>query len=186
MRIALGRLKALVREALAPSESVRVRQEPADLERTRELRARWPDLPGIVVARFDGPVGLYRVVDDQEWAEITRTGRIVGGRFAVKAERAVGASWGTNLDQVIAFGLQWKRAGRLRGQLRVLRIDGYDRQFGHLEPGVSDEELSTQGARMAVKACSTGLGCSVADVTLADVDRAWELGDDGRLTPFEP
>lgn len=181
MMITLGELRVLIREELSRSESVRVRQDPDDLKRNIALRARYGGLEGLVVARFDGPIGLYRVIDEKEHEDIMRTGMITGGKFAVGAEREVGASWGSNLDQVIAFGLQWKRNGRLKGQLRVLKINGYDRQFAHIAPGLDGEHELPSDARMAISACSTGLGCSVADVSVDDVVRSWMLDDAGKL-----
>ena len=139
----------------------------------------------MVVARFDGPIGLYRVIDEKEHEDIVRTRMITGGKFAVGAEREIGASWGSNLDQVIAFGLQWKQNGRLKGQLRVLKIDGYDRQFAHIAPGLDVDVPLQPGARMAINACSTGLGCSVADVSIDDVTRSWLLDDTGKLIDTE-
>lgn len=146
-----------------------------DDEATEKARDKHKTFPGITVARFAEPIYLYRVVDKNEWHDVAASGKVVGGSFAVKAERESGASWATNVDDVVSFGLKWQKLGRLKPPLRVLKIDGFDKVFSHLDPEIYDNKMSR-------KKCNTGLGCSVRDVSVVDLERVWIVGDDGSLT----
>ena len=170
MKITILKLKKIIKESFnADAVMVDINEEE-----TEAVRARWNSFEGITVAKFVSAIGLYRVIDEFEYNEIMRTGKVTGGNYAVKAERSAGASWGNNIDDVIKFGLMGKKNGRLVGQLRVLKIDGFDRNFLHLDPEIMN-------GMMSKAKCSIGLGCSVKDVGVEDLDEVWILRDDGNL-----
>lgn len=181
LKITVGELRSLIREAVGTGHSVRIRQDASDVELHKKLRAKHPGLEGLGVARFDSTIPLYRVIDEKEWEDINLTGRITGGRFSAPAERAVGASWASNIDEVIKFGLMWKKNGRLKGTLRILKIDGVEMQFAHVAPGFDVEKPLRGVVKIPASTCSIGMGCSVANVGLADVETAWTLDDDGKI-----
>jgi hypothetical protein len=153
-----------------------------DVPATLATRKRYSAFPGIVIATFDQSFPLYRVFDGEELKRILTTGKITGGQYAVKPEREHGASWGYNITDVINGGnrLRGKRLGK---DIYLAKLDAFDKRFAHLDPEIQfDPEGPTeQEAVMQKDRCYWGLGCSVIDVALDDVD-IFEVAESGQLT----
>lgn len=154
--------------------SVRV---TVDEEGTEAARHRFKSFPGLTVAEFKSSAPLYRIVDHYELVQVIHSGRIKGGRYAVKAERTFGASWGSNLSEILSWGIRQKESGRLDGQLYLFKIDAIGRKFAHLDPQVKD-------GMMDLSKCNVGLGCSLIGIDVYDVDAFYKVGDDERIHPM--
>lgn len=150
----------------ASSVSVRV-----DIPATIAAKKRWPMFEGLLVGTFESQIALYRIFDGEELNRILASGKITGGNYAVKAERSLGASWAHDISAVIRFGNS-ARGKRLGKELYLAKIDGADHQFLHLGPeGVSlDLQAEEQIVKIPKQTCNLGLGCSVADISVHDVD----------------
>jgi len=135
------------------------------VEDTRKARARWPALDELVVAEFMGTIPLYRIFDENELQHILRSGKITGGNYSVPAERSFGASWGSNVTQVIEWGNRL-RGKRLGSNLYLAKIDGYGHRFLHLSPEIKFDIDNPEPQKSIVDSSrfNVGLGCSVADV----------------------
>jgi len=143
-----------------------------DVPATLKAREKYPLFTEMFVARFDSSLTMYRIFDENELQHILSTGRITGGQYAVKAEREHGASWGSNITKVITWG-NGQRGGRLGNQLYLAKLDAMDFQFAHL--GIDGVTVDPNGPAeqplvMDVEKCSTGLGCSIVNVGVGDVD----------------
>jgi len=174
-----------------------VRISPRDAKNTLSYRQHY-GLP-VGVGKFDFWTTLYRVVDEREMALILKSQRVTGGHWAVPAERHWGASWGANLDEVVKFGLGWGERGaarqRLKGELFVLEIDGNGKEFLHVDPvrmmGLKEDPWKQELADdlvidTDVSFCSTGLGCSVKDVALRDIETVYHLDRDTKVLKRVP
>lgn len=152
-----------------------------DVPETMRARQRFSMFPDITVAEFDSSVALYRVFDGEELARILKGGKITGGQYAAKPERAYGASWGHNITAIIRMGNQL-RGKRLGEQIYLAKIDSIGLTFAHLDPGI-EFDLSgppKQPASFNPSVCNPGLGCSImADA--GDVDDWYEVRPDGQL-----
>lgn len=148
-----------------------------DEEGTQVARHRFKSFPDLTVAVFDSSAPLYRIIDHYELVQIIHSGRITGGRYAVKAERTFGASWGSNLSNILSWGVRQKEQGRLQGRLYLLKIDAIGRKFAHLDPQIKN-------GVMDLSKCNTGLGCSLIGIDIYDVDAFYEVGDDESIHPM--
>lgn len=142
-----------------------------DRDETLKARQRFPGFNEGIVGTFESAINLYRIFDGEEVARIVRTGRITGGTYSVKAERAYGASWGANITEVIQWGMG-QRGKRLGEDLFLAKLDGFDRKFYHLGPKVDfdPEGAEQQEARVDSGICNTGNACTMIDVSANDVD----------------
>jgi hypothetical protein len=142
-----------------------------DVPATLEARARYASFPNSVIAEFDGSISLYRVFDGEELSRIVHSGKITGGTYAVKAERAHGASWGEHITQVIEWGNE-KRDKRYGGDIFLAKLDALGKKFFHIDPGITfnPDGPRVQPAVMDRSKISTGLGASIMDVSVHDVD----------------
>lgn len=158
-----------------------------DKEQTAKWRGHDDDPPrgeGTIVATFDEHISLYRVMDGNELRHIVRTKKILGGFFAVKGERAFGASWGENITQVIEWGLSQAKRGHLHPtkDLFLAKIGAYQKLFFHMNPKVDwDPNSESQVFTMDASQCSTGLGCSVYDVSYYEAT-FYSVDPTGRIT----
>lgn len=159
-----------------------------DREATLKARAQFSSHPDGIVGTFETDVTLYRIFDGEELARILQTGRITGGTYSVKAERAFGASWAEDISAVISWGNRL-RGGRLGDELYLAKLSVLGKTFYHLDPGIpfDPESPEDQEATWDVSKCNLGLGCSVKDVSLSEVDlfRVDDGGQIHRLTVSE-
>lgn len=141
-----------------------------DLDATKKARKDFPAHPEGVVARFLSPVWLYRILDEEELVRIVRTGYVTGGTYSVRAERSFGASWGTDLAQILQWG-RGQRGGRLGDRLYLARLEGRGRVFYHLDLGLPEPigEIPDQ-IRINPDRIGIALGASIPQVQLAQVD----------------
>jgi hypothetical protein len=160
---------------------------------------------GYLAGTFTGSIDLYRVVDDNElwWLALGwqtaphRVGeaRIQGGSFSVEHERARGASWGADKEDVLSFGRNWAagKRGRLGKRQWLLVADTLGERFGHLDarrkmPGSAPDRpvLLQEGEhRILTSTFNTGLGASMAPPVRKVVAREVKgesLGPEVRLT----
>src|SRR5450631_1617202 len=110
-----------------------------DRDETLKWRRHDGDGPkgeGAIVATFDSPISLYRIMDGDEIRRIYKSRKVLGGFFAVKGERAYGASWGENISQVIHWG-NTHRGHRLGKDLFLAKIYAYHKLFFHMNPKVN-------------------------------------------------
>lgn len=161
-----------------PSSGVRV---VIDVPATLKARTKYAMFPDLVVARFDQAAAMYRIFDEDELRHIVATGRITGGSYAIKAERDHGASWGSDISQVIRWG-NGQRGGRLGSKLFLAKLDAFDYAFAHLDPGITfdPDGPDEQVASFDVGKCTTGLGCSMMNVSADDVD-VYRVDPNGRI-----
>jgi hypothetical protein len=142
-----------------------------------------------IIAYFDSPILLYRIFDGEELTRIISSKEIIGGTYAIKAERSHGASWGSDPDEVIQWGNR-QRGKRLGNDLFLASLNGQGHRFYHLGDKSEIKSLAFdpngpeyQSAVMDVQACGTGLGCSVGKVALADVE-LFHVDMEGRVLPI--
>jgi hypothetical protein len=131
----------------------------------------------ITVGRFLSDIPLYRVIDGEELRSILRSGKITGGSFSVPGERAYGAQWGADKEDVARWGEHW-RVNRLGHELFMIEINGKGRVFGHIDPDFGSEDNTFS---VSTDFCNTGLGCSVA-ASVGDV-QAWYRVEGGVALP---
>jgi len=137
---------------------------------TAEIRARMKEREsgeGSLVGVFGEDFNLYRAMDGEELARVVRTGKIIGGMYAVKAERAYGASWGTSWPEVVSWANR-ERGHRLGGDLFLAQIRAKGKKFYHMDPKVAFDRNGEATVEMDMARCNTGLGCSVVGVTFAE------------------
>jgi len=156
-----------------------------DVPATLAARKRWSAFEGILVGSFDGQMTLYRVFDGEEMGHILSTGKITGGKYAIPAERSMGASWGHDISAAIRFGNS-ARGKRLGKDIYLAKIDAMDMTFLHLGPeGVEiDPNAKEQIVTIPKTTCNLGLGCSVANVSVHDVDQFYVVHSDDRIEPI--
>ena len=173
-------LAARVFERYVSASSVRVL---IDRDATLAARAKYSLFTDMIVGTFDQQISLYRIFDDKELRHILSTGKITGGQFSVKAERDHGASWGWNVTEVITWG-NGQRGKRLGPELYLAKIDAFDKQFAHVGPELPFDPAGAaeQPVTMPREVCRTGVGCSVIDITTADVDSFAKVSPDGQLS----
>lgn len=152
-----------------------------DVPVTMKARARYPLFTDMIVGRFDSAVSMYRIFDENELGHILSTGRITGGQFAVKAEREHGASWGSNITEVITWG-NGQRGKRLGNLLYLAKLDAFDMSFAHLDPGVTIDPTGPEEQKVSFdpKRCNTGVGCSFINISANDVD-FFKVSETGQL-----
>jgi hypothetical protein len=150
---------------------------------TNTARKKYPLFNDMIIGRFDEQISLYRVFDAQELRHILSTGRITGGSYSVKAERDHGASWGWNVTEVITWG-NGQRGKRLGPDLFLAKIDAFDKEFAHVGPELPFDPSgpAEQPVHMTRETCRTGVGCSVINVEVGDVDSFYRVGVDGQLS----
>jgi hypothetical protein len=154
-----------------------------DVPATLAAREKFKAHPEAVIATFDSSLTLYRIFDGEELARILSSGKITGGNYAVKAERAHGASWGEDISAVIRWGNQI-RGARLGKKLYLARLDATGFRFFHLDPEIPDIDPngpSEQPATMNRARINVGLGASIIDVGLDDVD-LYTVREDGQIS----
>jgi hypothetical protein len=136
-----------------------------------KARDRYPLFTDMIVGRFDSSVAMYRIFDERELKHILSTGRLTGGQYAVKAEREHGASWGSNITEVITWG-NGQRGKRLGEHLYLAKLDAFDTGFAHLDPGVEIDPNGAKEQRVSFNParCNTGIGCSFIGIGVNDVD----------------
>jgi len=158
-----------------------------DVASTIEVRRKHPSHPEAVSATFTGPVILYRIFDGEELSRALKAGKITGGTYAVKAEREVGASWGTNLSEIVRWGNS-QRGKRLGEDLFVARLNAARKRFLHLNPEI--DPIDPTGAAEQIRSMDAsrinlGLGASVADVSIQNVG-LFKVQLDGRVDAISP
>ena len=114
-----------------------------------------------------------------------RTGKVTGGEFSIKPEREMGPSFTGSRSNAVAFGLAWKKANRLKGQLYLIGINAEDKEFLNLS---MVERFEKQGLKYDIgdfdihsSLGDTTLGFSVRNVTSKDINYIYELSDSGQL-----
>jgi hypothetical protein len=155
-----------------------------DLPATKAARKKYPLFQELIVGTFDQSFPLYRIFDENELRHILSSGKITGGQFSVKAEREHGASWGYNINEVIAWG-NGQRGKRLGNELYLAKLDAFDFKFAHIGPDVKvdlDAPLDGQVILMPKETCRTGIGCSVINVGVSDVD-LFRVDPGGQIRP---
>lgn len=149
-----------------------------DVPATSAARQRYAWGSSMIVGRFLDPIALTRIIDAAELARLQRGEDVVGGHYAVEAERAYGASWASCApEKVVAWAR--KHRDRLGKELYIVQTEGQGRTFAHLGPkGLRDlaEQVS-----LPADFCDTGLGCSVR-VPAADV-QVYRVEVDRSLSP---
>jgi hypothetical protein len=146
-----------------------------DVPATLQARKRWPSFSEIVVGSFEGQMTLYRVFDGEEMMHILTSGKITGGKYSIPAERSMGASWANDISAVIRMG-NAARGKRLGQKIYLAKLDATGKQFLHLGPGVElDTSVDEQRVSMSKDRCNPGLGCSVANVSVGDIDDFYEV-----------
>jgi hypothetical protein len=156
-----------------------------DLSATLAARRKYPLFTDLIVGTFDQSFPLYRIFDGKELKHILSSGKITGGQYSVKAEREHGASWGYNIDGVIAWG-NGQRGKRLGNELYLAKLDAFDFRFAHIGPEgvvIDPDGPTSQAISMPKETCRTGIGCSVIDVGVNDVD-FFQVDPDGRIHPM--
>jgi len=148
-----------------------------DPEGTQQGRDQW-GFKDMLVGEFASPVKLYRVFDGEELRKIVKGGEIAGGGYSIAVERAYGASWGADKNEVVKWGEQ-QRGKRLGNELFMAEINGQGRPFSHMH--IEGLDVSQPTVTIPTEACSTGMGCSLR-VKASDVDR-WYVVEDGRAKP---
>lgn len=138
------------------------------------------------MATFDSSASMYRIFDGEELARTLQTGKITGGTYSIKAERAHGASWGENLSAILSWGNS-QRGGRLGDDLFLAKLDVLDKRFYHLNPEVNFDPSGPERQEVLWDAskCSLGLGCSIMDVSLGDVD-LFRVEPNDQMTRISP
>lgn len=137
-----------------------------DRDETNEMN-KGSDTFASVVATFDAPIKLYRVMDGEELALVVKTGIIKGGLFATEDERKYGASWTSTLEGLVDWGRSWSRGKRLGKDLFVAEVNAHGCTFFHMNLIAQDQiPFDPAGERFQtfeVEAghCDTGLGCSM-------------------------
>jgi 2'-5' RNA ligase len=159
---------------------IKILVTPELVQRTKQMRQRYKAFGELVLAEFDSSISMYRVVDEAEMRRILATKRITGGNYSVKPEREVGASWGHDISAILNFGQS--NTDRLKGRLFILKIEAIGKTFLHLDPreGVKEDPWSSDLAapvRLDFDAdrANPGLGASIEDVSLDDVDDIYEV-----------
>lgn len=149
------------------------------------FRERYKLFPNIGIATFLSSPILWRVVDQNEYDIIMRIGKVTGGEFSIKPEREMGPSFTGSRSNAVAFGLAWKKANRLKGQLYLIGINAEDKEFLNLS---MVERFEKQGLKYEVgdydihsSLGDSSLGFSVRNVSLQDVNYIYEVSDNGEL-----
>jgi hypothetical protein len=139
-------------------------------------RKRWPSFEGLLVGSFDGQMTLYRVFDGEEMAKIIETGKVTGGKYSVPAERVMGASWAHDISSAIRYGNN-ARGARLGKDIYLAKMDAMDKKFLHLGPESIklDPSVDEQLVTIPKTTCNLGLGCSVSNVSIHDVDEFFKV-----------
>lgn len=104
------------------------------IDRDATTKARQSAFQDCVVGEFDSSFSLYRVLDGEELVRVLRSGKFSGGIFSVPAERAFGASWGSNISEVIQIGNEQLRGKRYGDDLFLAKLDAIGHRFFHLDP----------------------------------------------------
>lgn len=123
---------------------------------------------------------LYRIMDEREvalYADAGPRARITGGTWSVARERAGGASFGADKEEIIDWGRHWQRQGRLqKGPLYLVEVDAYHQAFVHLALKEHLGDTIMGHVDMPKVACSTGLGCSISPwVRYGNILHAWKV-----------
>jgi len=141
------------------------------IDRDATNKARQSAFKECIVAEFDSSFPLYRIFDGEELSRVLRSGKFTGGTYAVKAERAHGASWGASITEVISVGNNQLRGKRYGDDLFLAKLDPIGMTFFHLDPNVpfDPDGPPIQEASMQTSVCNFQLGASVL-ASLHDVD----------------
>jgi hypothetical protein len=153
---------------------VKVKVDP---EATQKGREQW-GFKDMLVGEFASPIKLYRVFDGEELRKIVKGGEITGGGYSIAVERAYGASWGADKNEVVKWG-ESQRGKRLGHELFMAEVNGQGRPFGHMH--ITNLDVTEPTLTIPTEACSTGMGCSLR-VKASDVDR-WYIVENGKATP---
>jgi hypothetical protein len=153
-----------------------------DIPKTLAARKKYPLFESMVIARFDQPVSMYRVFDGNELKHMLATGKITGGNYSVKAEREHGASWGHDITPLVQYGNQ-QRGKRFDQNIYLAKLDSFDHYFAHLDPEVTVDPSGPeeQEAVMDSDRCFLGLGCSIMNLGVDDVDEFYRVLESGRI-----
>ena len=175
------------------SNTVRIKFTFNALQRYLELANEFDSVNwsrSLLIATFAQHIDLYRVLDQREMFIISTEGDFSGGDFNTELERVTGAAFAaTSLQDVVKWGLGWRKRGRLVGDLYALEIDGFNKTFSHLsrpeDLGIDMSDLREalleyQQKRISFEEaversglldrefdvpkdaiCTTGLGCSL-------------------------
>ncbi|MHA2264631.1 MAG: hypothetical protein ACXAEN_19740 [Candidatus Thorarchaeota archaeon] len=175
------------------SDTVRIKFTFNAIQRYFELANEFNSVKwsrSLLIATFAQHIDLYRVLDQREMFIISTEGDFSGGDFNTELERVTGAAFAaTSLQDVVKWGLGWRKRGRLVGDLYALKIDGFNKTFSHLsrpedlgidmsdlrealleyqEKRISFEEAVERSGLLDREfdvpkdaICTTGLGCSL-------------------------
>lgn len=158
-----------------------------DVPATKAVRERFSGHPEGVIAEFDSGLNLYRIFDGGELARIMSTGKITGGTYSVKAERAHGASWGENINQLVAWGNR-ERGKRLDDDIFLAKLDAIGFKFYHMDPEIGPIDFNgpdKQALPMNRSRIYLGTGASVMGVSLGDVE-LYRVDPDGQIHRLSP
>lgn len=146
------------------------------------LRNKYSLFKNIGIATFLTTTFLWRCVDENEYQLILKTGKITGGEWSVPVEKYFGASFTGSREDAIYFGIAWKKAGRLNGNLYIIGINAENKEFLNLN---MVERLKNQGMDYQIgdfvidsKLGDKSLGFSVRNVTINDVRFIYELNEE--------
>jgi hypothetical protein len=172
----------LIKESIYDFKKIPIDVTEENYREALALRERYKLFKNIGVATFLSTTFLWRVVDENEFQIILKTGKITGGDYAVPAEKLFGASYGGSREEVLNWGLKVKSRGRYSGQLYIFGINAEDKEFLNLN---MVERLAEQGIEYQVgdftidsKLGDVGLGFSVRDVDLNDVRFIYKVDDE--------
>lgn len=168
------------RRAKMASREVRIL---IDRDPTNTVRAKYHHQSAII-GTFESSVALYRIFDGEELSRVAKLGKFTGGSYSVLGERSHGASWGEDISEVIRWG-NGQRGQRLGDDLFLSKIDVLDKRFYHMDPQVefNPEGDKEQNATMDLSRCSTGLGCSIMDVSFNDAT-FYRVDMTGKIEPI--
>lgn len=174
----------LVRNVVARYLLKTARAVRVTLDRDETAKVRKGAHKEAIVGTFESSFALYRIFDGEELRRIVKTGKIIGGVFSVPLERAYGASWGGDVSAVIRWGNSL-RGNRLGSDLFLAKIDALDKKFFHLgvEVQFDPQGPPAQSVVMPTTQCSTGLGCSVVDVSFNEVEY-YRVDESGHIDPI--
>lgn len=150
---------------------------PIQVDRGKTQEVRNTGHRRALVATFLGSVRLYRILDGEELDRIFKSGKVTGGTYSVKAERAFGAAWGSEPKALIKWGNSL-RGGRLGTQLYLAEMDARGKTFIHLDPGVGLDATTVDPSKF-----NPGLGANVSDVSIQDIKLS-VVSEQGNVQPL--
>jgi len=167
------KIKELYREleAITPLDRPSLRKNPKSknismlVDETMDYRKRY-GIKNAIVAIFNTPIQLFKVIDENEYRIITENGIVTEENWE-DPNKNYGTSWSEDLDEIIDYAINEKNIGKLVGQLYILSANGQNKKFIHLN-GYDRNPTKLLGTKnpnhytvIWSKKCSTSLGCSI-------------------------